>query len=318
MKKAFLFSGQGSQYYQMGYSLYRACPVFRAHMDAYNEIASDLAGYSLLDVLYGGRKRTDPFDQTSLAGVSICMVELALSATLIHHDQMPDCVVGSSLGVFAAAVVADVFNAEQALSLTYRQGQVFEQCCDEGAMMAVLASPALYQSWPILRDTAEVAAIHFDKHFVISMPLAAVNQVEDALHRSEAAFQRMAVSRAFHSRWVDPAQHAFKASADTMLFKMPRMPLVCCAPAGPLPILSADTLWNTVRQPIRFQTTIEALEREGPWQYIDVGPSGTLATFMKYLLPKGTKSTAQAMMTVFDRDISLMQALVPRFKPQIR
>ncbi|RZK99055.1 MAG: acyltransferase domain-containing protein, partial [Rubrivivax sp.] len=86
MKKAFLFSGQGSQYYQMGRSLYQASPVFRGQLDALDEIASDLAGYSVRDLLYGDKKRTDPFDQTSVAGVSICMIELALAATLIHHD----------------------------------------------------------------------------------------------------------------------------------------------------------------------------------------------------------------------------------------
>lgn len=316
MKKAFLFSGQGSQYYQMGRSLYQASPFFRAQLDAHNEIASDLAGHSVLDVLYGDKERGDPFDQTSLAGVSICMLELALAATLIHHDQLPDCVVGSSLGVFAASVVAGALSAEQALMLTLRQGLVLEQSCEEGAMIAVLASPQLYHQLSALREHTEVAAINFDNHFVIAMPVDAVDRVQEALKRNEAVFQRMAVSRAFHSRWIDPAEHAFKACLNALPIKAPRIPLFCCAPAGHLPLLSADTLWNTIRQPIRFQATIAALEQQGPWQYIDVGPSGTLATFVKYLLPQGALSRAQPTMTPFDRDVSHMQKLVPAFKPR--
>ncbi|RZL00029.1 MAG: acyltransferase domain-containing protein, partial [Rubrivivax sp.] len=220
------------------------------------------------------------------------------------------------LGVFAAGVVAGALSAEQALTLTFRQGQLFEQCCDAGVMIAVLASPTLYQQLPALHENAELAAVNFDNHFVVAMPLAVVDQVEAALKRSEAVFQRMAVSRAFHSRWIDPAQPAFKACIAALAVKPPSLPLVCCAPAGTLSVLDADTLWNTVRQPIQFQSTIMALERDGPWQYIDVGPSGTLATFVKYLLPAGARSTSQAMMTLFDRDVSHLQKLVPAFTPQ--
>jgi hypothetical protein len=44
------------------------------------------------------------------------------------------------------------------------------------------------------------------------------------------------------------------------------------------------------------------LEQQGAHRYIDVGPAGTLATFLKYGLPPTTRSTVQAILTPFGGD----------------
>lgn len=315
MKKVFLFSGQGSQYYQMGRSLYRSSAVFRNRMDRHDEILADLLGHSVRDVIHGERSRSDRFDQTMLAGAAICMIELSLAETLVHHEVMPDIVLGASLGVFAAAVMAGSLSAEQALQLTVRQGQVFERCCEAGTMVAVLGSPSIYHRTPTLRDNSDIAAINFDGHFVLALPQEAWPEVESALRHSGETYQRMSVSRAFHSRWIDSAEAEFKACVRGMRALPPRMPLVCCAPAAALSSVDEETLWQTVRQPIRFQTAVAELERSGPCLYVDVGPSSTLATFLKYQLPPGSPSAIQPLMTMFDQDVSHFQKLVPTFVP---
>lgn len=312
MKTMFLFSGQGSQYYQMGRSLYHGDAVFKAQLDHHDEIVADLLGHSVRDVIHDpGRQRSDRFDQTTLAGAAICMIELSLAATLAQHGVVADAVLGASMGVFAAAVVAGSLSAEQALQLTVRQGEVFERCCAEGLMVAVLGPTALYHGTPALRDNSEIAALSFDGHFVLALPQSAWPVVEDALKRSGETYQRMSVSRAFHSRWIDAAEADFKACVRTLHALPPRIPLVCCAPARRLSRVDEFSLWQTVRQPIRFQAAVTEVEHEGPWRYIDVGPSSTLATFLKYQLPPGSSSSIQPVMTLFDRDLHHLGKLLP-------
>jgi malonyl CoA-acyl carrier protein transacylase len=87
------------------------------------------------------------------------------------------------------------------------------------------------------------------------------------------------------------------------------LPLACCDQAAILFDLSDDYFWNVVRRQIRFRETIERLEREGARRYIDLGPSGTLATFLKYVAP-ATRSTAHAILTPYGSDRKNLAALL--------
>jgi malonyl CoA-acyl carrier protein transacylase len=66
--------------------------------------------------------------------------------------------------------------------------------------------------------------------------------------------------------------------------------------------LPDDFFWRVVRHPIRFRETVAELERRGSHRYIDVGPSGTLATFVKYGLPQASSSTVHAILTPYGQD----------------
>jgi hypothetical protein len=74
--------------------------------------------------------------------------------------------------------------------------------------------------------------------------------------------------------------------------------------------LPGDYFWDAVRQPIRFRETTAQLERQGPRRYIDVGPAGTLATFLKYGLPATTRSTVHAILTPFGADRKNLAAVL--------
>lgn len=74
-------------------------------------------------------------------------------------------------------------------------------------------------------------------------------------------------------------------------------------------ILEVD-FWRVVREPIRLRDTIAQLERAGTYRYVDLGAAGTLATFVKYALPPGSRSTTHAILTPYGHDIRNLTALM--------
>jgi acyl transferase domain-containing protein len=310
-KTVFMFSGQGSQYFQMGKQLFETSEVFRHWMIRLDKLAREMAGMPVIDAVYAS-PRTDSFDRTLKTHPAIFILEYSLARCLIGDGIEPDLVLGASLGSFAAAAVAGHLDVEDALAAVVQQAIALEETCQRGGMIAVLAGRELFeQDW--LRGHAELAADNFATHFALAAPQARLDEIEEQLRARGLAHQRLAMSFAFHSRWIDPARASFEAFMHSVPRGRGHLPLVCCEQAAVLTDLPDDFFWRAVRRPIRLRDTIAQLESQGPHRYIDVGPSGTMATFAKYALPAGSASTVHPALTPYGQDLKNMATLRAAF-----
>lgn len=304
-----MFSGQGSQYFQMGQALYQEKPNFREWMRRMDAIVFDLSGYSVVDTLYNNSHgKNEIFDRTLLSHPAIFMVQYALAQTLIEADIKPDMTLGTSLGAFAAAAIAGYFSVEDALKAVVNQAKIFEAHCQKGGMIAILAAPQLYQE-NILKNNSEIASYNFSTHFVISAKHDRLKEIEAFLREKHLTFQRLPVSFAFHSQWIEEAKAPYQNYLQSLPHKSATIPMVCCASSTTLNSLTPDYFWTIAREPIRFQQTIAQLEIDGTYEYIDVGPAGTLATFLKYALPSTSTSTVLQTLTPFWFDLKKFTAI---------
>jgi bacillaene synthase trans-acting acyltransferase len=298
MKIVFMFSGQGAQYYHMGAKLYACNEVFREQMDAMDQTLMKRWGCSVLASMYGQhRRKVDCFDHTVLSSLAIFMVERALSETLAHYGCHPDRVLGVSIGAFAAVCAGGMASHQEMLEAVVRYGEVVEHRCVEGTMYAILAPSALYGDNPELAKSSEIAAINADSHFVISLPRTEVAGLEAFLENRKVLFQRMPVSRAYHSRWISAAREEFSAVFERLSYIQGRIPINLCWSETNTFSVSTGALWNAIRERIRFREAVQHMEQEEPHHYIDVGTSGTLATLLKYVLPAGSRSCVHSILT---------------------
>jgi bacillaene synthase trans-acting acyltransferase len=305
----FLFSGQGSQYFQMGRALYDGHDTFRGWMDRLDDVARQCSGTSIVRELYSdARAKGEPFDRLSLTHPAIFMVEYALAQTLMDEGVTPDAVLGASLGSFAAAAVAGFLDAADALAAVIRQAAALEERSTPGGMTAVLADPAMFADEPF-RGRCELAGINFASHFVVSARRTELAAIEGTLKQREIVHQRLPVAFPFHSQWIDDAYTPFSSFMRSVVCRSGRLPLVCCDRTTAVSAVDGDYFWDVVRNPIRFRETVARLERDGARRYIDVGPAGTLATFLKYGLPKTSASTVHSILTPFGTDRKNLAAL---------
>lgn len=299
----FMYSGQGSQYFQMGAELYQTHPRFRLWMDHCDEMVEPLIGTSLMDIIYQQADLTQAFDNIVHTNPALLSIEFSLTRVLLEMGLQPDYLLGYSLGEFTAAAVAGAIPLEDALTFLIDYGRLLQSHSPPAGMLAIIASEQqLLQQQPQLFKNCWVTARNFDKNFVISGLHKDIERVQQTLTADKIMCQRLPVNYGFHTEIMDPLQADFKAMMARVYPAEVNIPTVSCFTQAPIDAVSADYFWDVIRYPIEFSKTISAMLAKDDFLFIDVGPSGSLATFVKYLLPSSSESQYLEMINQFGKN----------------
>lgn len=309
-----MFSGQGSQYYHMGKELYFQNNVFRRWMVTLNDIVYKNVGISIIDEIYNeNKKRSEPFDQLLYTHPAIFMIEYSLARTLIESGVEPDYVLGASLGEVTSATVAGMISIEKTIECILKRAELIENYCELGGMIAIINNQELYHQVPIFTLNSELAAVNYSSHFVISGTRNKLIKIEEYLKDRNILFQTLPVRYGFHSSNIDSIESEYEKFLYKSSFKKAKISVISCLTSGCITEVSPQFFWDVSRQPIYFQKTILELEKKGQFNYIDVGPSGTLATFVKKILNKDSVSQIYDILTPFSQGIKKLERLKELF-----
>ena len=283
-KNVFMFSGQGSQYYQMGKGLYQTEPHFREWLHKLDHIAQNMIGTSIIQTIYEEDKKVyNTFSRTLFTNPAIYMVEVALAQTLINYGIQPDCVVGTSLGEFAAATLAGMISPEKGLELVINQGISLEKACSPGNIIAIFGTPTLYQQIPLIKQNSDLVAISSNNHFVIAGSDKSLAIVCQHLKENSIMHQTLPVSHGFHSFNIDPAYTSFHETIKNETIKPPQIPFVSSRYGREIYETPPHYFWQVIRKPILFREALESLNTQAHhYNFIDLGPTGTLANIAKH------------------------------------
>lgn len=304
VKNVFLFPGQGSHYYGMGRDLLSGHSVFAASMRSWSTVFADLGIPGVFEEIYRqDRTAADPFDEIRFTHPAILMVELAVAETLRAEGIEPDCVLGASLGEFAAATVAGVLGAEELARSIVEQVGLLQGQPVPGAMLAVLGDATLYDEDEELRANVELAGVNSDRNFVLSGDPPGAARAERRLRQLGVQYQRLPVNYAFHSSRLDVVAEPYLSSLSRLRLRPPAVPFVSCESAGYVTQFEPAHFWHLVRSPIRFREAIQFLDRRDPdLTYLDLGPSATMANFAAGILRGDSRS----------RTIPILDPFAPR------
>lgn len=296
----FCFAGQGSQYYGMAADLMAENAVFRHWMQLGDAIIAQRHGFSILAEIYGeGRSPGTPFDRMEASHPAIFLVQYALTKVLQHHRLGPDMLLGVSLGEFTAQAVAGMMSFETALCAVADQPAVFHRTCRAGGMVAVLGSPDLHTSRPLLAAQSELAGVNSAGHFVLSALAENLPAIEADLKVCEVPFLRLPVPFAFHSRFVDDAEAAWRDAFAHQRRETPFWPVWSCCTGEVIGPATPDLPWRIVRQGMNVRQTLHTLEQRGGAVYVDLSPSGTLAALFRQGLDKKSPSRLLSVLSLF-------------------
>jgi acyl transferase domain-containing protein len=311
-----MYSGQGSQYFAMGIELYEHEPVFRETFDEVSRYAQRWTGESISEVVYRhAGSRFDPFSETRLTHPALFAMQFAMDRLLRHRGFRPDFLLGYSLGEFVALTTTGVLDWRDTIAALMHHAKCLDSIAASGSMMAVLDSSALFPELEARFSGVELAAVNAPRHFVVTGPAGPVHRAQDWLARRNVDTVMLPVSHAFHSVAVDATDDSLHQLMSGFRLGRIGTAVVSCAAGCIVHDLPNGLPKRITRRSIQFQQALAALEASGPKLYMDLGPSGTLASFVRQNLGPNPASEALMIVTPFAQDRKNLEALEARRRP---
>lgn len=278
-----MFSGLGSQRYNMGASLLRNDPVFRQTMEHCDEIVKPLLHGSLLETIYLSKDKSfEEFVDIRFVTPALFSVQYSLAQSLMAKGRRPDYLVGYSLGEYVAYVLAGILDLQDCLHCIINFAQIAQECCQPASMIAILNMPRILNEMAEPFQEFHLAAINFDTNFVVTGPHEAAGMLLAYLSKKDIVAQILPVEYGFHSHLIEPMKEPYLQQLRKIPLHQPQLNVVSACQASLLQQIELEDFWRVLRHPIDFRHTITFLKGLGDCELVDFGPSGTMANFIKY------------------------------------
>ena len=285
MKRAFLFPGQGAQIVGMGKDIYEKYGIARKIYDE----ASRISGIDIKTLCFEGPE--EELNKTENTQIAILTTSLAILEVLKSKNINADMATGLSLGEYGALIYSGIISFEDGIKLIKQRGYYMANLLpkEEYSMAAVIGldSKKIEEVCEKMRENGKfvvIANYNCSIQTVISGENSAIDEAIEKLGEIGAKrVVKLKTSGPFHTIKLEKAKQEYKKELEKIEFNKGKVKVIknidgtfynendnIC-----------EILANHIISPVRFDKTIELMNKEKVDEYIEIGPGKTLTTFVK-------------------------------------
>ncbi|MFE5706478.1 SDR family NAD(P)-dependent oxidoreductase [Rhodococcus koreensis] len=317
-----LFSGQGSQYVDMGTAAALVNPLVADTFDRANAAFSgqpqrlgaivfpppvfDDADRAAQEALLRRTEFAQPAIGALSAGQFRALTELGFTA---------DGYLGHSFGELTALWAAGSLTTDDFFTLARARGRAMapQPGAETGTMLAVAATRDDVDALIAGLDDVWVCNHNAPDQIVVGGGTKAVAALARACADRGYATRELPVSAAFHTPYVGHAVDAFEPAVAAVRIGEPAAPVYANAPGahyGADVDTNRATLVGQLLQPVEFVTALDSMRQAGCTVFVEFGPKQVLTSLVRRTLGDDVVAIATDGGPLGDSDLSLKRAAV--------
>ncbi|MFF0488557.1 SDR family NAD(P)-dependent oxidoreductase [Nocardia sp. NPDC004068] len=285
---AFVFPGQGSQWFGMARDMYERSEVFRHEFDRCDDAFRRYLDWSVADRLAAGEDG-DRIQRDEVVQPLLFSVMVSLAAVWRHHGIHPDAVIGHSQGEIAAAYVAGVLTLSDAACVVAHRSSALSLVADDGRMLLVGAplddiEPRIEE---VGADRVSIAAVNSARSIVLSGAADALAELAARFDRDGVFVRMLPVRYASHSRFMDPLDDVLRRALGDLRPGAGDAGITWYSTVSGEPMAGEDAdagYWfRNIRATVRFAAAAERMVADGVRCFVEVGPHPVLSADLESL-----------------------------------